>query len=88
MVEVVVECTACGATGLYKGCAESPGVGVVCWGCDGTGRKTLIYKPFAGRIQRSDIQTVHLRVESGGSPVSYAAFLAGIMPTTTKGGAS
>ena len=96
MAEIEAECVECRGTGIYRGFAEPAGIGVVCLHCRGTGAKMLTYKPFAGRRQRSDVQVVQLSrglmvapgVGPGGTSITYAEFLAGKMPTTTKGGAS
>lgn len=43
------ECSACGGTGLYRGCCERDGAAVVCRSCQGTGKCTFRAKTFIGR---------------------------------------
>lgn len=49
---ILVSCPSCRGTGVYRGFAEPPGVGVVCLKCSGTGAASLTYEPFAGRAPR------------------------------------
>ena len=89
MVEVEVECGACGATGIYHGFAEPEGVGVVCSRCKGKGKIKISYTPFTGRKIRSDIKKVRLSkgsfIGTGigpvGEEISYEEFFNGKMPT-------
>jgi hypothetical protein len=48
-ITVEIECPDCGGTGLYIGFAEGDGTAVVCSRCNGSGKKTLNYKPFVKR---------------------------------------
>lgn len=85
---IEVECGSCGATGIYQGFAEPKGVGVVCLNCNGTGAVNIDYKPFTGRKERRDINTVQRSrgsfiatgVGPGGRSISYQEFLNGKMP--------
>ena len=43
---IVIECQACGGTGLYKGMAERDGAAVVCSCCNGTGKTEFTYNEF------------------------------------------
>lgn len=88
------ECDACGGTGVYCGFAEPPGVGVVCQGCDGSGKRSIQYKPFEGLKKRTalhkDKKLTEVRRSRGsfigtgvgptGKSVSYADFLQGKRP--------
>lgn len=83
MIEAQTECSACGATGIYKGFAEPAGVGAVCLDCGGSGCKTIAYRPFKQRRHRSDIETVRLSrgklvalgVGPEGKAINYSEFL-------------
>lgn len=87
-VTVQVECDACKATGIYRGCAEPQGVGVICQKCDGSGSTTITYTPFDRRKLRNDISTVQysrgsliaLGVGPHGKAVTYDEFLMGKLP--------
>lgn len=87
-LEVKAECSSCGGTGIYRGFAEPPGVGVVCVNCDGTGASTILYTPFTTRKTRTDIKTVQRSrgsfIATGvgpvGNAVSYNEFLQGRKP--------
>jgi DnaJ-class molecular chaperone len=68
---VDTECASCNGTGLYSGCAEPKGVAVVCYECNGTGKKRIHFTPFTKRNNRTDINTV--RMSSG--EVTYEEFL-------------
>jgi len=57
-MEIKAECSACGATGLYKGFAEPEGTAVVCHNCNGTGCQTMKYTPFTGRKRKRGIKRV------------------------------
>jgi len=81
-------CPSCDGTGIYRGFAEPPGVGVVCLTCNGKGSKEIRYEPFAGLRRREDVREVRRSAGSflatgvgptGGS-VSYEAFLRGERP--------
>jgi hypothetical protein len=86
--EVKVECSSCGASGVYRGFAEPQGVGVVCLNCNGTGCQTINYKPFTGLKRRTGIQTVQLSrgsfivtgVGPAGNAISYEDFFRGKRP--------
>ncbi len=87
-MKIKVECEACGGTGIYRGFAEPPGVGVVCLTCDGSGCTELTYKPFTSRKTRRDVKTVQRSrgsfvgtgVGPTGGSVAYSEFLNGKMP--------
>lgn len=59
-VKINIECTSCGATGIYNGMGEGQGTGVVCHTCKGTGKDTFIYTPFTKQKTRDDIERVYL----------------------------
>lgn len=88
MATIEIECKSCAGTGLYRGFAEPPGVAVVCLGCRGTGKATLNYTPFAGRVRRDDVMTVRqsrgalVATDVGpvGGSVEYEEFWEGKMP--------
>lgn len=85
---VKAECESCDGTGIYRGMAEGPGVGVVCLTCNGTGCEEIEYTPFTARKKRRDVKTVHRSrgkfivtgIGPAGMSVSYEEFLAGKMP--------
>lgn len=85
---VKAECRPCGGTGIYRGVAEPPGVGVVCLDCKGTGCKEITFTPFTERKRREGIKTVQLSrggllatgVGPVGGAVTYEQFLCGVMP--------
>lgn len=87
-MKVDTECSSCSGTGIYRGFAEPPGVGVVCLNCDGTGCRAIEYKLFTSRKTRNDIKTVRRSqgtfigtgVGPGGGAVSYQDFVNGKMP--------
>jgi hypothetical protein len=95
MLDIIAECTQCGATGLYRGFAEPKGVAVVCLGCKGSGSFVIKHRPntivqctpFTKRKERQDVQTVHRSAgtffmscgPSSGS-ISYEEFKAGRLP--------
>lgn len=60
-IDKVIECPTCEGTGIYKGMAEGPGMGVICYRCKGTGAFHYVYeyKPFTGRKIREDIKRVY-----------------------------
>lgn len=82
-MKVDTECSACRGTGIYRGFAEPPGVGVVCLNCEGIGCRTMEYTPFTGRRTRDDIKEVQRSrgsfIGTGVGPVgrsiSYQDFL-------------
>ncbi len=86
---VEAQCSACGGTGVYCGFAEPKGVGVVCSGCDGSGKQVITYIPFTSRKRRTGVKTVQVSrgtfigtgVGPVGSSVSYKEFLDGKMPS-------
>lgn len=85
---IPIDCPSCHGSGVYRGFAEPPGVGVVCLKCGGSGAAQLTYEPFAGRVRREGIQTVKRSagtfigtgVGPTGDGVAYEEFLAGKMP--------
>ena len=87
-VSIKVECTSCGATGVYCGFAEPEGTGVVCLACDGTGAQTLSGRTFIRRKRRMGVRTVSRSrgsflatgVGATGDEVSYKDFISGKMP--------
>lgn len=83
-IVVVIPCPDCGATGLYHGYVETPGVAVPCWTCKGSAEKIVTLKPFKGRQTRTDIQTVLYRRDSGDITITYEQFLAGDIPPDEK----
>jgi len=56
-----VECYECKGTGIYKGCAERGGAGVVCQRCKGTGMIHIkhTYEPFIGRKIHPNVNRVY-----------------------------
>jgi len=88
MSSVQAECSSCGGTGVYCGFAEPKGTGVVCLSCDGTGCRTIEYKPFTGLKTRTGVHTVRRSqgtfIATGigptGGSVSYDEFLKGKKP--------
>lgn len=87
-MEVIAECSACRGTGIYRGMAEPPGIGVVCLKCNGEGFVKLEYKPFTGRRMKTDVHTIcrsrgsfiATGVGPGRSSVTYEEFLKGKRP--------
>lgn len=87
-ITVQAECTACRGTGIYRGFAEPPGVGVICLGCNGSGAKEIRYVPFTSRKRREDVRNVSRSagnfigtgVGPTGGTISYEAFLRGEKP--------
>jgi hypothetical protein len=88
IVTIEVECSACGGTGIYHGFAEPQGVGVICLGCNGTGKAKFKYTPFTGRKLRKDIKAVRRSqgtfiatgVGPTGKSITYEEFLKGKKP--------
>jgi len=88
-IEITVECTSCGGTGVYSGFAEPKGVAVVCLGCGGTGEKKLSFIPFTKRKERRGIKIVRRSkgfflptgIGPTGGSVTYAEFKRGKMPS-------
>lgn len=88
MKSVFVECESCDGTGIYRGFAEPPGVGVICLTCHGKGGYAYKYKPFKERKRRKDVKMVRLSrgtflatgVGPSGNGIPYEKFLAGKMP--------
>jgi hypothetical protein len=86
---MMVHCTECGGSGVYRGYAEPKGVGVVCNHCYGLGAAKLEYIPYTGRKQRDDVETVRLSRGSSiatgvgltAGSVTYQEFLAGKIPS-------
>lgn len=87
-IVIEVECSDCGGTGIYCGFAEPKGVGVICLGCNGTGKSKLTYTPFTGRKTRKGVKTVRRSrgnfiatgVGPTGKSITYDEFLKGKMP--------
>ena len=81
---IKVECSSCGATGLYSGFMEAKGTAVVCDRCDGSGCETIWYTLFTKRRPRRGIAKVYQSRKSffgvPGKPISYTAFARGKMP--------
>ncbi len=80
---VQMECEDCEGTGIYRGCFEPEGTGVVCRACDGSGRQTMTYTPFISRKLREDVRKVRhpsYDAEVGSGEISYQQFLAGERP--------
>lgn len=81
-----VECGTCNGTGVYKDTKLKEGEGIVCLDCEGKGSRTVAYVPFTQRKQRTDIGVVFRSRRPDGkygvypNPVTYAEFLAGMMP--------
>ena len=87
-------CGSCGATGIYRGFAEPPGVGVICGHCGGVGFNEKDASAVApkniveGRKRCDDVRRVHwsrgAAFATGVGPtrhsVSYEEFLAGKLP--------
>lgn len=63
IIELDVECPACGGTGLYVGMAERNGAAVVCSECRGIGcfHYKYEYKSFKKRKARGGVKRVFLR---------------------------
>jgi hypothetical protein len=88
MAKIETECSSCSGTGLYRGFAEPVGVGVVCLNCEGTGCRSIEFKPFTGLKRRTDVVTVRVSrgsfiltgVGPAGSSISYPEFLNGKRP--------
>jgi hypothetical protein len=59
-IEWVEECSSCKGTGVYVGCLERDGYGVVCSDCKGTGKiyQSYIYNEFTERKRRDKIHTI------------------------------
>lgn len=69
---VVMQCPECSGTGLYHGFMERRGEFVVCNRCKGTGKTELVFMPFEGRRECTDIKTVKL---PDGTTITYDEFL-------------
>jgi hypothetical protein len=88
METIKVECKDCGATGLYKGFAESEGVAVICLTCRGSGCQEISFKPFIKRKQRNGIRIIYRSrgsfvgtgVGPAGGSITYQEFQQGEMP--------
>lgn len=57
-IQVDVECSSCGGSGLYCGFAEKNGCAVICSTCNGTGCEKISYKPFVKRHIKHTIKRV------------------------------
>jgi hypothetical protein len=55
-------CPECKATGIYRGCGELPGAGVVCYKCKGTGERKghIEWDDFEGKQLRDDVLRVYI----------------------------
>lgn len=92
MAILTIECSSCSGTGIYRGFAEPPKVGVVCIYCAGLGCSTITYEPFTKRKKRNDVDIVRRSagtfiftgVGPVGSSVTYNEFLAGKLPDVNK----
>ena len=88
MESVKAECEDCRGTGLYQGLCEKPDEAVVCILCQGSGCRTIFYRPFVLRKGRRGVKTVKrsqgsfLATGAGGvgDAISYAEFERGKMP--------
>jgi hypothetical protein len=88
METVKAECGACEGSGIYRGFAEPPGVGVVCLQCNGSGCQEIRYKPFERRKGKRGVHTIRRSagnfivtgVGPTGGSVTYAEFQQGKMP--------
>lgn len=86
---MMVRCTTCKGSGVYRSFAGPKGVGVVCNRCFGSGATKLEYIPFTGRKLRDDVETVRLSngsfigtgVGPTGGSVTYQEFLARKIPS-------
>ena len=58
MKKIVIECSNCKGTGLYKGISERDSCAVVCSVCKGTGKVDFYYNEFEGRKKRTDVKRV------------------------------
>lgn len=60
MEEIIkIECTNCGATGIYKGMGERDGAGVICSNCEGKGYVIFRFNRFKQKKNREDISRVY-----------------------------
>jgi len=83
VAKLFCECTSCSGTGLYQGMCEGRGRAVVCITCYGTGRESIVYKPFSGRRRLRGVQQIGLsagRLIAAGAgasryPMTYAEFV-------------
>lgn len=87
-----IECTSCGGTGVYCGCAEPKGTAVICLYCDGKGYKEtdctcVKHIPFINRKVREGVYSVSrsrgtfiFGFGATGRSIPYASFLNGLMP--------
>ena len=58
MKKIIIECSSCKGTGLYKGVSERDNCAVVCSVCNGTGKVDFFYNEFEGRKKRTDVKRV------------------------------
>jgi len=58
MKSVDVQCPKCGGYGICRNHGGPKDLGMVCHECDGSGKKTLWYKPFTRRKTRKGIAHV------------------------------
>ena len=88
METIKVECKACGASGLYRGCAEPTGTAVVCVECGGSGCVKIFFTPFTQRKGIRGVKTVSQSrgsfigtgVGPVGGSITYQEFQQGKMP--------
>lgn len=59
MEKIIIQCSSCEGTGLYKGFAENGKSAVVCHVCNGTGKIEFNYNEFTGRKTREDVSRVY-----------------------------
>jgi len=84
-----LECTACGASGIFKDTKDADGVGVVCRDCKGSGRRAIDGVLFTERKTIPDIELVYaskasfvpeLNKRKAKDAVTYTEFLNGKLP--------
>lgn len=84
-LKIEIQCRACSGSGVYRGIAEAPGIGIVCRDCKGSGKRTHEYVPFTGLTKRNDVEVVcaergDFHIPDSTSGIPYAAFLQGKLP--------
>lgn len=60
-IELEVECSSGGGTGVYSGMGERDGASVVCYHCKGTGKSSIRYTPFTGKKKAEGVERVYLK---------------------------
>lgn len=85
MTKVKINCSQCGATGLYQGMCEPEETAVVCLGCEGNGYKEV--EAFSGLREKRGIKWVQkskgsfiLSCGPTGNSISYQDFKNGKRP--------